>query len=797
MSDGRSDVAAPRTPSVSLRSSRRSIPLFTNAAKVCSVGSADDQDVVLRDLGVCENHARLYWDQGRLVVEPVAAAHVALNGRAVVGPTSVASGDWLSLGQLTLQVAIEGNGNPLPKPVTPTSTTDTAEMPAVRAAVVGGSARRTTATTSVVMGPAQNELRIGRLPDNDARIPSPVISRHHARIVRDGTAYFVEDLRSTNGTFVNGQRISGRARLNGGERLQFGSYAYQFSAGALREIEGDGSVRIEARRVEKVVQDVASGAPKSLLSDINLAIYPGEFVAIVGPGGCGKSTLLDALNGRRPASQGTILYNGLDLSRSFEFFKTAIGYVPQQDIVHRKISVHNALAYTARLRLPEDTSRSEIEDHIERVLSRVGLSDKLWHAIDTPAPLSGGQLKRVSVAIELVANPSLLFLDEATAGQDAGTDRKMMQLFADIASDGKTVVCVTHMLENINLCKLVVVLCAGRLVYFGPPEAMNDHFRISRPSDVYSQLETAPVDSWANAYASSALSREYVTQRLDAWEPPQSSAIAASESAERPPARWLDLRQTEILTRRYVDLILADRKTLLVLLAMAPGIGFIFGSVFATGGSLLVRAETENKLIILMTMTMVFCGCFNSCREVVKELPIYLRERTVNLGFGSYLVSKVLPLSVICAVQCISLLVVMMVLAPVPGHVGARLLPLFLTGIAATMMGLTISAAVNKPDMALPIALLISFPQIALANALVTLPSGAEAIAKVAVIAFWGYDSLKTTLASEVQQLSGYDGQPVLPIVGSYWGDSAALLVFAAVFFAAAVLGLKRKDAQR
>src|SRR5262249_24961222 len=155
---------------------------------------------------------------------------------------------------------------------------------------------------------------------------------------------------------------------------------------------------------------------------------------------------------------GAVLYNGLDLRRSFPLFKSTIGYVPQQDIVHRRITIRRALAYTARLRLPEDTSADEIARYVDDAIERVGLADKGDQPIDTPMPLSGGQLKRVSLAVELVSNPALLFLDEATSGLDAGTDKRMMQLFARLAGDQKTVVCVTHTLENVDACHLVVVL---------------------------------------------------------------------------------------------------------------------------------------------------------------------------------------------------------------------------------------------------------------------------------------------------------------------------------------------------
>jgi ABC-type multidrug transport system ATPase subunit len=229
-------------------------------------------------------------------------------------------------------------------------------------------------------------------------------------------------------------------------------------------------------------------------------IEPGEFVGIFGISGSGKSTLLDALSGRRSPSGGKVFYNGTDLYESFDLFRAAIGYVPQQDIVHRKIAVARALGYTARLRLPADTSAREIDAHISRVLERVSLAEKAALPIDTPEPLSGGQLKRVSLVVELVANPNILFLDEVTSGLDAGTDKRMMRLFADLAADQKTVIGVTHTLENIDTCHLVALLHQGRLVYFGPPAEVPGYFGVARLTEVYELLEDSKPGEWAEKF---------------------------------------------------------------------------------------------------------------------------------------------------------------------------------------------------------------------------------------------------------------------------------------------------------
>ncbi|MGH8598342.1 MAG: ATP-binding cassette domain-containing protein, partial [Gammaproteobacteria bacterium] len=393
----------------------------------------------------------------------------------------------------------------------------------------------------------------------------------------------------------------------------------------------------EALGISKEVRDRASGHTRKLLAGISLVIEPGEFVVIFGGSGSGKSTLLDTLNGRRPATTGRILYNGVDFYPAFDMFRASIGYVPQQDIVHRGIKVRRALEYAARLRLPADTAEQEIAGYIAEVLKSVRLQEQAELLIDTPAPLSGGQLKRVSLAAELIAKPGVLFLDEVTSGLDAGTDRQMMQTFAELADSGKTIVCVTHTLENISACHLVALLHRGRLAYFGPPAEAHDYFKIKRLSDIYDVLDTEPPEHWAEQYMASEQRKRYVETRLSAAA--QGPAIAAVT----PPVmvssrRSSPLRQTAILTRRYLDLILGDKRNLAILLLQAPLIGAVVGTVFDADGALPAQAVAQGQISFMLVLSAIWFGCLNSAREIVKELPVYLRERSVNLGLAPYMV---------------------------------------------------------------------------------------------------------------------------------------------------------------
>ena len=547
-------------------------------------------------------------------------------------------------------------------------------------------------------------------------------------------------------------------------------------------------VKLEARELQKSVWDRATRQRKFLLQDINLVIKPGEFVGVLGASGSGKSTLVDALSGRRPVN-GLVLYNGIDLYRSSGLLKSTIGYVPQQDIVHRKITVERALRYTALLRLPVATSPSAIDQRIKLVLRRVELADKLRQSIDTPVPLSGGQLKRVNLATELVSDPKMLFLDEPTSGLDPGIEEGLMRLFALLASDGRTVICVTHTLNEIEICGLIAVLHAGVLVFFGPPNELCRYFRLRRATDVYKTLASYTPERLAERYQKSELYDEFVTRRRQETAthavPAVPSIHVGGTSSDR---SLLDWRQAMILTRRYIDLMVADKRTLALLLLQAPIIGLIMGLVFNPSGSLAERFRIDRQVMFTMVMSAVWLGCLNSAREVVKELPIYLRERAVNLDVGSYLMSKLLPLSGLCAVQCITLLAIASYMVPISGSILERGTVLFFTALAASSMGLMVSSLVSSADKAIATIPLLLIPQMILSDVSIKLEQVSRIVAKTSIIAFWSFNAIKATLPEDVRAC------PPDWSTGNFWHGVGMLTVFFVVFLGGATFGLKLKD---
>lgn len=751
---------------IELRSSynREQKKIGLKQGKSYVLGSSDGNEIVLQGQDILPHHALLQLLPTGLYLEPIAQATVAINGTAINAASPLKNGDWLSLGSDLFQIGFSE-----PHAVAPVASAQAAAKTVI--------------------------LTIGRHPGCDLHISSPLVSREHAKLYCGPKGVEVEDLNSTNGTFVNGRQLTDRIFLRQGDRVAIASFTYLFTGEALEPVDTTGKVGIEVRGLYKEVTDRSSRQSKRLLDDINLVIEPGEFVVIFGTSGSGKSTLLDALNARRPATGGTILYNGTDLYACFDSFRSAIGYVPQQDIVHRKISVRRALQYTARLRLPPDTAAEEAEEYISRVLEKVELSEKADLPIDTPAPLSGGQLKRVSLAVELVANPNILYLDEVTSGLDAGTDKRMMHLFADLAADQKTVICVTHTLENIDVCHQVILLHQGKLVYYGPPAEATGYFEVNRLSDVYELLESNSAEFWAQRYRSSGIYQRYVLERMTREAPDQQAEHSPlGLQLLRPRRSWFDMRQAITLTRRYFDLILADRKNLSILLLQAPVIAMVIGLVFDTEGLAPARATAESQIAFILVLSAIWFGTLNSARELVKELPIYLRERSVNLSLGPYLVSKLLPLSALCLIQCLLLLGIVMGMIDLPGNFPERLATLFLAGLAATCMGLAVSAFVDSNDKAVAMAPILLIPQMVLSNAVVHLGEVSQWVAKSSVIAFWALDAMKTTLSADSLAIRDPSGQLVIPISGAFGDDLAMTAVLGVVFLGLAVLGLKLKD---
>ena len=346
-------------------------------------------------------------------------------------------------------------------------------------------------------------LRIGRIPDNDLVIPDLDVSRHHAELRKSPAgSYEIVDLGSHNGTYVNGRRVSS-AVIGETDIVSIGRSTFRLAGGELRQYVDDGLITFNAQDLV-----VKVGGGKILLNHVTFPIPEKSLVGVIGPSGAGKSTLLGALTGMRPADTGTVLYDNRDLYRNYAELRYRIGLVPQESVLHTQLTARRALQYSAELRFPSDTMAHERDARVDEVMGELGLTK---HANTRADRLSGGQLKRVNIAQELLTKPSLLFLDEPTSGLDPGLDKSVMEQMRDLAHEGRTVIVVTHSVLNLDTCdRLLVLVPGGRIAYYGPPAEGLTYFGKTRWDEVFLDFDRYPDRDWAAEYVASAAHAQYV-----------------------------------------------------------------------------------------------------------------------------------------------------------------------------------------------------------------------------------------------------------------------------------------------
>jgi ABC-type multidrug transport system ATPase subunit/ABC-type multidrug transport system permease subunit len=535
-----------------------------------------------------------------------------------------------------------------------------------------------------------------------------------------------------------------------------------------------------------VVKDRATGKPLTLLHDINLVIRPREFVCLLGPSGSGKTTLLAMLSGRNPPDRGAVTVNGEDLYANFAALKQDISVVPQKDVLHDSLAVGSALRYTAELRLPPDTGRAEMESSVSDILEVVGLGKRRGTLI---RHLSGGQLKRASLANELMARPSLLFVDEATSGLDEQTDREMMELFRQVADSGKTVVCITHNLANVEAtCHLVVVLTeGGRMAFIGTPEETKSYFGVSRLGDVYRKLGERNPEDWQTAFKTSPFYTRYIRERM---------SVDADIDEERPEDEPSDrvsvnpFRQAWVLTRRYVSIWRGDLQALLAMLGQSLLVAVLLGIVFGRLDKIengLERAHSTQNLLFLLNVSSFWFGCNNAAKEIVKERVIYARERAFNLRIDSYYVSKFLVLAVIALIQVGLLLGIVRPWCGPPGGIAWQGLVLAALAIAGTVLGLLLSALARTEEVAVALVPIAIIPQIILAGVIAPLDGLGKGLAESAITARWGERALEALLSDGDLRLLGLKR-------AAYGWQVAVVVIHIVVFAGATLLALSRQS---
>ena len=703
--------------------------------QVVTLGRVEGNDIVIPSPIVSSRHAKLEKVEGgyKLTVFPEAKNPILFEGRPIEGTRELRHGDLLRMGSL-----------------------DPGMMVTISYQVPGEASQEL--EQEITFG-ANSLIQIGRDPSNDVVISSPNVSRFHAQLERVGQRYRVEDLRSSNGPFVNGERIEGSIWLKPEDTIRIGQHRFVMGRDQLVKYDDSNGLRVDAINLNKWVRK-----DLNILQNISVSFKPREFIVVVGQSGGGKSTFVDAVAGYRPATPPSrVLVNDIDIYSHFDAVRNDIGFVPQKDIIHMELTVYQALDYAAQLRMPADTTAEERNKRVMEVLADLDLTHRKDVQI---SGLSGGQQKRVSIGVELITKPGLFFLDEPTSGLDPGTETALMQLMRRLADQGRTIILITHATKNVMLADKVIFLArGGYLAWFGPPDEALAHFDQYRSErdrragkiefdEIYAILDDpnkGKAEDWANRYRQSKAYLDYVAMPL------KDKMAAEKVPTVRDPGRTLQkgavsnkqissLRQFFILSARNIKILTRDKFALGLMLATAPIVSLldvVLSLVMGRNPFSFSDGDMAQVLIttFLLTIYGIMVGGISQMREIVKEAEIYKRERLVNLKILPYVMSKIWVAALLAFYQAAAYTVVHYLAFDIPGG-ALEFMQVYVTMTLATlagmMLGLFASALAPNASSAPLLVIMLMLPQIVLAGALIPVPGFISA----PISARWAFEAL-------------------------------------------------------
>lgn len=530
-----------------------------------------------------------------------------------------------------------------------------------------------------------------------------------------------------------------------------------------------------------------------LLEGITAAIPENHLMAVVGPSGCGKTTLLKLIAGLQEESGGRILWNGEDLADRGGLLPQELGYVPQFSIAHEFLTVTECVGNAVRLRVA--TGRGGREDVVRRVMAETGMTPFQDRRV---AVLSGGQKRRLALAMELVTTPALLLCDEVTTGLDPQSEAEIVRLLRSLSRERRcSVVHVTHSLTHLDECGSVLVLYQGRIAYHGPPQHLLHYFSIDRVEDVYRVLSERAGTEWHASWIKrrDAYYDSMGILRAGTAVPPggEEAGAGAGEGnpeprtegpgrdapdrncTESPDADRLPgfLQQFAVLFARRWLLFLRDRVHLLLHLALIAGFPLLV-AIFVwdgigpmpsrQGADLqswdLLRAEARiaaeqsrlgvliSGLVMFQVVLLALQGAGNGSREIAAERLLYEKERLSGLRPAAYLLSKVAFLAVLVSLQSIWMGLFVEHFAGFPGRFADRLPVLLLVNGAMTAVCLAISSLLRSAEQASLLGIYLVGFQVPLSGAVLALPEAAEKFVRPLIAARWGWSGQLSTMRS-------------------------------------------------
>ena len=689
----------------------KKIQFQKGSSVILTIGRTEGNDIVLPLPQISKNHAQLIFDEAGdlFLIDTESRNGSFVNGKKLTpnSPCKISVNDKIELASdnkfevlVTLENLVQSEVK-----LKPSTNIDT---------------QATSSSISEIFK-LKNKITIGRNEDCDVVIPSGSVSRNHATLEKlNDQSFKVTDLNSTNGTYVNGSRISGTKLIGPKDKLLIGKFILGIEGG-VKDLSREAAIK-----AERIVNKYSNGYVG--LHETSIEIPAKSLLAVMGPSGCGKSTLLKALNGDSPPSSGRVTICGLELNENYDYIKTHIGYVPQDDIVHRELSVYKTLYYAAKLRLI-NASDEAIEDKIKDVLDALNISHIKNNLV---SGISGGQRKRVSIAVEILTDPLILFLDEPTSPLDPQTIEEFLTCSRKLAERGTTIIMVTHKPEDLVYMDSVIFMAeGGHLVYYGDTKTYLDHFKQNRLTQVYAELVKENAGPWIETYKTN--------NPID-----QSKNLPPQEIKKTDNINYF--KQFRWLTTRYFNIKLNDRLNSMLMMGQAAIIALLVIMIFS---------KIELSVLFLCAISAIWFGANNAAREIVGEASVYKRERMYNQSIFVYIMSKITVLGTFALIQCIIFIGILTVFYGGNEHVVLQdpilcILWMFMLSITATLMGLLLSALVNSTEKVMTLIPISLLPQILLAGVLSKISSPFGEYLSYIIIARWGTEGL-TNIQKDVE----------------------------------------------
>ncbi|ANS25917.1 ATP-binding cassette domain-containing protein [Rhodococcus opacus] len=727
------------------------------AGKAVRIGRDPQLEITIVDPVVSREHARLTWDEGWQLVDSGSKNGIYVDGArrekvSVTNPVVVRLGD-----------AAEG-------PVVRISVED----PDATRQDVGARWDESTIGVGAPSAPPptpheavpKGSLTVGRSPDNDIVVRDVLASRHHAIVHNVTSGLEIDDLGSVNGTFVGGIRVS-RAQLTDGDVVTIGNTDFSVQEGRLVPRQAVAPTA-GGLRVDGVGLTIEGG--RRLLEDVTFTAQPGSLTAVIGPSGAGKTTVATIISGSERPTEGVVEFEGRSVHAEYQVLRSRIGMVPQDDVVHRQLTIRQALGYAAELRLPPDTSRTDREEVIETVLDELQLSE---HADTRVDRLSGGQRKRASVAMELLTGPSLLILDEPTSGLDPALDRQIMATLRRLADSGRVVVIVTHSLSYLEMCDQVLLLApGGKTAYVGPPDKVGAALGSTDWADIFARVAADPDGVFA----------EYRATRPAVEVPPPSPPGPLGS-----PAHTSRRKQLSTVVRRQARLIRADRGYL-IFLSLLPfvlgGLAVLVPGDTGFGPSGLDESGELTQILVVLILGAAFMGCSLTIRDLVGERMIYHRERAAGLLPSAYLTAKIVVFCAAAIVQSVIMVMIVFVGKGFPGRGSVipsgsveLIVDIAVTTCSCVLVGLALSSVARSNEQVMPMLVVTIMVQLVMCGGLITI-TGRAVLEQVSWLfpSRWGFAAAASTVDLRTNA-TGTEPDTLWQHTASWWLLNIAMLV--------------------